>query len=61
EISPLNMGAEAAEPIEALTRRELRGFAQLLAKRHFSTTIQQSEITLPWSRTFEADVRIKLV
>jgi hypothetical protein len=65
-ISPLNMNdqngapTEAALSVEALTRRELRGFAQLLAKRHFDVGIKNSEITLPWSRTFEADVRIRL-
>jgi hypothetical protein len=65
-ISPLNMNDPVGEPteeaatVEALTRRELRGFAQLLAKRHFDVSIRKSDITLPWSRTFEADVRIKL-
>jgi hypothetical protein len=58
-ISPLNM-EEEGEAVEAQARRELRGFAQLLAKRHFGTTLQSSEITLPWSRTFEADVRVEL-
>jgi hypothetical protein len=59
DISPLNM-EEQGSTIEAQARRELRGFAQLLAKRHFGTTLQNSEITLPWSRTFEADVRVEL-
>lgn len=59
-ISPLNMGEQYAGAVESQTRRELRGFAQLLAKRHYNTTLRESEITLPWSRTFEADVRIKL-
>jgi hypothetical protein len=60
EISPLNMGEAAAAPIEALTRRELRGLAQLLAKRHFRSTLREAEVALPWARTFEADVRMKL-
>jgi hypothetical protein len=59
DISPLNM-EEQGSSVEAQARRELRGFAQLLAKRHFGTTLQNSEITLPWSRTFEADVRVEL-
>ena len=60
EISPLNMGADLAGPIEAQTRRELRGFAQLVARRHFHSSLQESQVTLPWARTFEADVRMKL-
>jgi Protein of unknown function (DUF4127) len=58
-ISPLNMG-QAYGPVEAQARRELRGFAQLLAKRHFGAAVQNSEISLPWGRTFEADVRVNL-
>lgn len=59
DISPLNMEDQGAT-VEAQARRELRGFAQLLAKRHFGMALQNSEITLPWSRTFEADVRVEL-
>jgi hypothetical protein len=58
-ISPLNMGQDCTR-VEAQARRELRGFAQLLAKRHFGATVQNSEISLPWGRTFEADVRVNL-
>jgi hypothetical protein len=58
-ISPLNMGQDYGS-VEAQARRELRGFAQLLAKRHFGVAVQNSEITLPWGRTFEADVRVNL-
>ena len=64
-ISPLNMNnvhgpLPLSEQVEALTRRELKGFAQLLAMRHFGTKLERCEITLPWSRTFEADVRASL-
>lgn len=59
-VSPLKMTNEAAAPIEALARRELRAFANLLANRHFGTTLGGTEVTLPWHRTFEADVRVKL-
>lgn len=59
EISPINMGDSYA-PVEAHTRRELRGFAQLLAQRHFGTTLRECAVTLPWHRTFEVDVRVQL-
>lgn len=59
-VSPLKMEAGAAAPIEALARRELRAFANLLANRHFGTTLGGTDVTLPWHRTFEADVRVKL-
>lgn len=59
-IVPHNMGDSGAL-VESQARRELKGFAQLLAKRHFDAAIRASEITLPWNRAFEADVRIELV
>lgn len=59
EISPINMG-DKHEPVEAMTRRELRGFAQLLAQRHFGTTLRECVVSLPWHRTFEVDVRVQL-
>jgi hypothetical protein len=59
-ISPLNMG-DAAGPSESLNRRELRTFAQFLASRHFGTRLDRFEATLPWGRSFETDVRVKLV
>ncbi len=59
-IVPHNMGEQGAV-VESQARRELRGFAQLLAKHHFETTLGASEITLPWNRAFEADVRMELV
>ena len=59
-VSPLNMG-DAGEAVEAQARRELRGFAQLLARRHFRTDLAKTEISLPWQRSFEADVHMELV
>lgn len=59
-LSPLNMG-EAAAPIEALTLRELRGMAQLLARRHFGAHLANCEVTLPWHRTFEVAVHADIV
>ncbi|HEX8551566.1 MAG TPA: DUF4127 family protein [Abditibacteriaceae bacterium] len=60
-VSPLRMESAAAAPIEALARRELRAFSNLLAHRHFATTLGGTDVTLPWGRTFEADVRVKLI
>ena len=57
--SPLNMG-ELATPIEAQARREMRGFAQLLAGRHFHRRIMRCDVALPWHRTFECDVHAEL-
>ncbi len=59
-LTPHNMG-EMGALVESQARRELKGFAQLLAKRHFNAPIRHSEITLPWNRAFEADVRMELV
>jgi hypothetical protein len=58
-ISPLNMG-EAGEPIEAQARRELKGFAQALAHRHFASRLAKCEISLPWMRSFECDVKVEM-
>jgi hypothetical protein len=58
-ISPLNMG-EAGELIEAQARRELKGFAQALAHRHFASRLTKCEISLPWMRSFECDVRVEM-
>jgi hypothetical protein len=59
-LSPLRMEAETAEPIEAQARRELRGFAHLLAQRHFQAQLQRCEVHLPWHRTFEVDLQAEL-
>ncbi len=59
-LTPHNMG-EAGALVESQARRELKGFAQLLTKRHFDSATVLSEITLPWNRAFEADVRLELV
>jgi hypothetical protein len=59
-ISPLRMEAETAEPVEAQARRELRGFAHLLAQRHFQAQLQRCEVHLPWHRTFEVDLHAEL-
>ena len=56
-----NDQTHGAQNVELQMRRELRSFAQLLAKRHFSAALLKSEITLPWKRAFESDVRIELV
>lgn len=59
-ISPLNMGI-GGESIEAQTRREIKGFAQALAMRHFKGQLTRCNVTLPWMRTFECEVQTELV
>jgi len=58
-ISPVNMG-ESYGPVEAQARRELRGFAQLLAQRHFGVALERCEVSLPWHRSFESAVHVEL-
>jgi hypothetical protein len=60
KLSPLRMEAEASDPIESQARRELRGFAHLLAQRHFGAQLQRCEVALPWHRSFEVDLRAEL-
>ncbi len=58
-LSPLNMGI-GGENIEAQTRREIKGFAQALARRHFKGELTRCDVTLPWMRTFECEVHTEL-
>ena len=58
-VSPLNMG-ETGQPIEAQARREMRGSAQILSGRQFRRRVTRCDVTLPWQRTFECDVRAEL-
>lgn len=58
-ISPLNMGS-GGENIEAQTRREIKGFAQALANRHFKGQLSRCDVSLPWMRTFECDVHAEI-
>ena len=55
-VSPLNMNDDYTQ-VEAQTRRELTGLAQVLAKRHFGATLDECRIALPWHRTFEVAFR----
>ncbi|MDQ3812405.1 MAG: DUF4127 family protein, partial [Armatimonadota bacterium] len=57
-VSPVNLGEDYG-PVEAQTRRELRGFAQLLAQRHFGVGLSRCDVSLPWRRSFETDVRVE--
>ncbi|HVF09751.1 MAG TPA: DUF4127 family protein [Abditibacteriaceae bacterium] len=59
QLSPLNMG-EGYTPIEAQARRELHGYARLLAQRQFGTTLRDWAVSLPWRRTFEVDLHADL-
>jgi hypothetical protein len=60
-LSPLRMDEQTSEPIESQARRELRGFAHLLAQRHFHAQLQRCEVKLPWHRSFEVDLRAELM
>jgi len=59
-LSPLNMG-DGYTPIEAQARRELHGYARLMAQRQFGTSLRHWDVTLPWRRTFEVDLHAELV
>jgi hypothetical protein len=59
KISPFNMHDEHTQ-VEAQARRELKGFARLLAQRQFGSTVKYCDISLPWHRTFEVDLRADL-
>jgi hypothetical protein len=56
-VSPLRMDESDNEPCEQQTRRELQVFAQMLAARQFGAPLLRCDVTLPWRRTFEVDVR----
>lgn len=57
--SPLDLHG-AGEAVEAQARRELRGYAQLLAQRHFGSSVSRCEVSLPWQRTFEVALQAEL-
>jgi hypothetical protein len=57
--SPLDLAANT-QPVEAQARRELKGYAQLLAQRHFGSALARCEVILPWRRTFEVDLHAEL-
>lgn len=57
--SPLDLNGDG-ERVEAQARRELKGYAQLLAQRHFASTLARCEVSLPWRRTFEVDLKAEL-
>lgn len=58
-ISPLDL-RDGGELVEAQARRELRNYGSILASRHFKSTLQKCEVSLPWHRTFEVDLRAQL-
>lgn len=58
-VSPLDLNG-GGELVEAQARRELRNYGSILASRHFQSTLQKCEVTLPWHRTFEVDLRAQL-
>jgi hypothetical protein len=59
-VSPLRMNERDNERCETQARRELQAFAQMLAARHFHAPLDKCEVSLPWRRTFEVDVRARL-
>jgi len=56
EVSPLNLGVYQEE-LQKQTEREMKGYAQLIAQRHFKRRLKQCHIRFPWGRTFEVEVR----
>ena len=58
-VSPLDLNG-GEELVEAQARRELRNYGSMLASRHFKSTLQKCEVSLPWHRTFEVDLRAQL-
>jgi hypothetical protein len=57
--SPLDL-QDQTETVEAQARRELRVYARLVAARHFGSTLEKCEVSLPWQRAFEVDFRAQL-
>jgi hypothetical protein len=57
--SPLDL-RDCTEAIEAQARRELRVYARLVAARHFGSTLEKCDVSLPWQRAFEVDFRAQL-
>jgi hypothetical protein len=57
--SPLDLDG-SRQAVEAHARRELKGYAQLLAQRHFGSALASCDVSLPWGRTFEVDLRAEL-
>jgi hypothetical protein len=55
-VSPLNLGA-FGEELQKQTEREMKGYAQLIAQRHFKRQLKQCRVRFPWGRTFEVEVR----
>jgi len=58
-ISPLDLNG-GGEIVQAQARRELRNYGSMLAARHFKSTLEKCEVSLPWQRTFEVDLRAQL-
>jgi hypothetical protein len=56
EVSPLNLGVYEEE-LQKQTEREMKGYAQLIAQRHFKRRLKQCHIRFPWGRTFEVEVK----
>jgi hypothetical protein len=55
-VSPLNLGT-FEEELQKQTEREMKGYAQLIAQRHFKRKLKQCHVTFPWGRTFEVELR----
>ena len=56
EFSPLNLG-DFEEELQKQTEREMKGYAQLIAQRHFQRQLKQCHVIFPWGRTFEVEVK----
>jgi hypothetical protein len=55
-VSPLYLGS-FGEEVQKQTEREMKGYAQLIAQRHFKRQLKQCRVSFPWRRSFEVEVR----
>ena len=58
EVSSLRLG-EFKEELRKQLERELRGYGNLIAKRHFNMSLGNLKVDFPWDRTFEIQLTLE--